>query len=29
MLIGVAGALAQGGFYLATKNMKPKLSKLT
>jgi flagellar biosynthetic protein FlhB len=28
MVIGVAGALAQGGFYLATKSMKPKLSKL-
>ncbi|WP_181313137.1 EscU/YscU/HrcU family type III secretion system export apparatus switch protein [Nocardioides campestrisoli] len=28
MVIGVAGALAQGGFYLATKAVKPKLSKL-
>ena len=28
MLIGVAGALAQGGFYLATKSVKPKLSKI-
>lgn len=28
MVIGVAGALAQGGFYLATKSMQPKLSKL-
>jgi flagellar biosynthetic protein FlhB len=28
MVLGVAGALAQGGFYLATKSMKPKLSKL-
>jgi flagellar biosynthetic protein FlhB len=28
MLVGVAGALAQGGFYLATKSIKPKLSKL-
>src|SRR6478672_2179034 len=28
MLVGVAGALAQGGFYLATKAVKPKLSKL-
>lgn len=28
MVIGVAGALAQGGFYLATKNMKPSLKKL-
>ncbi|MDP9821694.1 EscU/YscU/HrcU family type III secretion system export apparatus switch protein [Nocardioides massiliensis] len=28
LVIGVAGALAQGGFYLATKSMKPKLSKL-
>ena len=28
MVVGVAGALAQGGFYLATKRMKPKLSKL-
>ena len=28
MLVGTAGALAQGGFYLATKSLKPKLSKL-
>ena len=28
MVIGVAAALAQGGFYLATKSVKPKLSKL-
>ncbi len=28
MVVGVACALAQGGFYLATKSMKPKLSKL-
>ena len=28
MLIGVAGALAQGGFFLATKSVKPTLSKL-
>jgi flagellar biosynthetic protein FlhB len=28
MVIGVASALAQGGFYLATKAVKPKLSKL-
>ena len=28
MLVGVAGALAQGGFYLATKAVKPKFSKL-
>ena len=28
MLVGVAGALAQGGFYLATKSIQPKLSKL-
>jgi flagellar biosynthetic protein FlhB len=28
MVVGVAGALAQGGFYLATKSLKPKLSKL-
>lgn len=28
MLIGVAGALGQGGFYLATKSVKPKWSKL-
>ena len=28
MVIGVAGALAQGGFFLATKAVKPKLSKL-
>ena len=26
MLVGVAAALAQGGFYLATKAVKPKLS---
>jgi flagellar biosynthetic protein FlhB len=28
MLIGVASAVAQGGFYLATKSVKPSLSKL-
>jgi len=28
MLIGVASALAQGGFYLATKTVKPSFSKL-
>lgn len=28
MLIGVAAALAQGGFFLATKSIKPKWSKL-
>jgi flagellar biosynthetic protein FlhB len=28
MVIGVVSALAQGGFYLATKAVKPKLSKL-
>jgi flagellar biosynthetic protein FlhB len=28
MVIGVASALAQGGFYLATKSVRPKLSKL-
>lgn len=28
LLVGVAAALSQGGFYLATKSMKPKLSKL-
>lgn len=28
MVVSVAGSLAQGGFYLATKSMKPKLSKL-
>ena len=28
MLIGVASALAQGGFFLATKSVKPKWSKL-
>ena len=28
MAIGVAAALAQGGFYLATKSMKPSLKKL-
>ncbi|MCZ4497960.1 MAG: EscU/YscU/HrcU family type secretion system export apparatus switch protein [Marmoricola sp.] len=28
MLIGVASAVAQGGFYLATKSVKPKWSKL-
>jgi flagellar biosynthetic protein FlhB len=27
-VIGVAGALAQGGFYLASKSVKPKLSKI-
>ena len=28
MLVSVAGALAQGGFFLATKSLKPKLSKI-
>ena len=28
MVVGVAGALAQGGFFLATKSVKPKFSKL-
>lgn len=28
MVVSVAGALAQGGFFLATKSMKPKFSKL-
>ncbi len=28
MIVGVAAALAQGGFYLASKNMKPSLKKL-
>jgi flagellar biosynthetic protein FlhB len=28
MVIGVVSALAQGGFYLATKSVQPKLSKL-
>jgi flagellar biosynthetic protein FlhB len=28
MVVGVAGALAQGGFYLATKAVKPKFAKL-
>ncbi|MDP3890259.1 flagellar biosynthesis protein FlhB [Nocardioides sp.] len=28
MVLGVSAALSQGGFYLATKMMKPKLSKL-
>lgn len=28
MVVGIAGALSQGGFYLATKSLKPKLSKL-
>lgn len=28
MVIGVCSALAQGGFYLATKTVQPKLSKL-
>ena len=28
MVVGVAAALAQGGFYLATKSMKPSLKKL-
>src|SRR6476469_664116 len=26
MVVGVAGALAQGGFFLATKTVKPRLS---
>ncbi|MBA2955763.1 flagellar type III secretion system protein FlhB [Nocardioides sp. MAH-18] len=28
MLVGVAGAIAQGGFFIASKAVKPKLSKL-
>ncbi len=28
MVVGVAGAMAQGGFYLATKSVKPKFSKI-
>jgi flagellar biosynthetic protein FlhB len=28
MLVSVAGALAQGGFFLATKSLQPKLSKI-
>lgn len=28
MVVGVAAALAQGGFYLATKSMKPSMKKL-
>ena len=28
LVVGVAGALSQGGFYLATKAVRPKLSKL-
>jgi flagellar biosynthetic protein FlhB len=28
MIVGVGSALAQGGFFLATKSLKPKLSKL-
>ncbi len=28
LLVGVASAVSQGGFYLATKSLKPKLSKL-
>ncbi|WP_028643277.1 EscU/YscU/HrcU family type III secretion system export apparatus switch protein [Nocardioides sp. URHA0020] len=28
MLVGVAGAIAQGGFYIASSSVKPKLSKL-
>ncbi|HEY0902345.1 MAG TPA: EscU/YscU/HrcU family type III secretion system export apparatus switch protein [Marmoricola sp.] len=28
MVVSVAGALAQGGFFLATKSMKPTMSKL-
>lgn len=28
MVVGVAGAVSQGGFYLATKAVKPKFSKL-
>ena len=28
MVIGVGAALAQGGFFLATKAVKPKWSKL-
>jgi flagellar biosynthetic protein FlhB len=27
-LVGVAGALAQGGFFIASKSVKPKLSKI-
>ena len=27
-VVGIAGALGQGGFYLATKSVKPKLSKI-
>lgn len=27
-VVGIAGALSQGGFFLATKSVKPKLSKL-
>ncbi|WP_426242381.1 EscU/YscU/HrcU family type III secretion system export apparatus switch protein [Nocardioides sp. LHG3406-4] len=29
MVVGVAATLSQGGFYLATKSMQPKLSKLS
>ncbi|MGN6250497.1 MAG: EscU/YscU/HrcU family type III secretion system export apparatus switch protein [Marmoricola sp.] len=29
MVVGVASSLAQGGFYLATKSVRPKLSKLS
>lgn len=28
MVVGVAGALAQGGFFFATKSLQPKLSKI-
>ncbi|GAA1796473.1 flagellar biosynthesis protein FlhB [Nocardioides hankookensis] len=28
LLVGVAGALSQGGFYIASSSVKPKLSKL-
>src|SRR5690349_22839875 len=28
MVVGVAASLAQGGFYIASKAVKPKLSKL-
>ena len=28
MVVGVAAALAQGGFFLATKSVKPSLKKL-
>ena len=28
LIVGIAGALAQGGFFLASKSAKPKLSKL-